>query len=143
MEDFDQAEGLWRSVFTDRQARLARSGNVGHRRVASAFEETKHPTAISVDRFDEVSSEERSDRGRRSAETRTTGAGRPVVHHGWLVVTVEDAELAGERLVQATPTEDNPYHADIVLLPTRRFTAKDHAVALAAASRWEDASVSS
>lgn len=79
MGDFDQAEGLWRSVFTGRQARLARGGNVSHRRVVSAFEETKHPTEISVDRFDEVSSEERSDRGRRSADTRTTGAGRPVV----------------------------------------------------------------
>ncbi len=40
MGDFDYAEGLWLSVFTGRQARLARSGNVYHLRVASAFEET-------------------------------------------------------------------------------------------------------
>ena len=84
---------------------------MNHRRVAKTLHDAKHPTKISVDRFGEVSPMERRDRGRRSAEIRASGEGRSVVHY---------------------------YHADIVLLPTGRFDARDHALALAATSRWED-----
>ena len=51
MGDIKPTEGLWRGVFSSRQARLARGGKVNHRRVANAFQESKHAMEISVDRF--------------------------------------------------------------------------------------------
>ena len=67
----------------------------------------------------------------------------PRPFQGWAVLTVSDAAANG-RTVEATPTETNPYHADIHLnLPPdaldRRRLQKLHAVELAAHARWRNA----
>ena len=47
--------------------------------------------------------------------------------HGWAVVTVRDARGSG-RSVEATSTDTNPYHADIVMGFPPGDDAKDQAI---------------
>ncbi len=124
-------EGLWRSVFSGTQANRARRGT-GNRTVAKAFQERDGVTELSVDRYDGLDLREGVRKGDRDAVGRSASG-----FYGWLVVPASAAEANGRRVVPS-PTEENPYHADIVLAFTDRFGPKDHALALATASRWHE-----
>ena len=66
----------------------------------------------------------------------------PKNFYGWATIEARDAAANG-RSVNATPNEDNIYHADIFLnLPRngeRRDTQRQHANELAARAVWRDA----
>ena len=70
------------------------------------------------------------------------GRGRGKDFYGWATLTVRDAVSNG-RTVEATPTDVNIYHVDIILhLPDdneRRDQQKQHANELAALAQWRDA----
>lgn len=78
------------------------------------------------------------------AEARGRGRTPPRRFFGWAEVTVSDAERDG-RTVRATPTEENPYHADIHLnleadRGDERWKAEQevHAIRLAERAKWRE-----
>lgn len=80
----------------------------------------------------------------RLAKDRGRGRTPPRQFFGWAEVSVLDAERDG-RTVRATPTEENPYHADIHLnlgleRGDERWKAeqKAHAIQLARRAEWRD-----
>ena len=76
--------------------------------------------------------------------SKQTGQNRtpPRNFYGWAVMKVSDATANG-RTVEATPTDTNIYHTDIILhLPDdneRRDQQKQHANELAAHAQWREA----
>ena len=98
------------------------------------FLEREAAESISVDRMGCAPHVELAEwsreRGRNREPTRE--------FHGWAVLKVGNAEMNG-RTVEATPKLQNKCHADIFLNVTgdeRRRQQKQHAVELAAHSRW-------
>ncbi len=94
---------------------------------------------ISVDRMDFAT--------RLEMATLTTARGQErdpagKTFYGWAILTANNAASNG-RIVEATPVESNPYHADICLnlsdRPDRRELQKQHSVDLAAHATWEEA----
>lgn len=80
----------------------------------------------------------------RLARARGLGRTPPKRFFGWAEVTVSDAKQDG-RTVRATPTEENPYHADINLnlgveRGDERWRAKQkvHAIQLARRAKWRE-----
>lgn len=101
------------------------------------FLEREEAASISVDRMDPAPLDELADWSRQQGRSRVPSR----EFHGWAALTVEDAEKSG-RTVAATPTLGNRWHADIFLNITgdeKRRQQKQHAVELAAHSRWVEA----
>ena len=105
-----------------------------------AFFDTSSPHRLSVDRLDLAPLGELTDIQRRNGQRRTP----PRRFYGWGVVTRRDAEING-RTVHATPTEENPCHADIRIphrggaeeqAPFERNLLRIHAEQLAKAADW-------
>ena len=101
----------------------------------------KRSDSLSVDRLDYASRSEMA----RIARDRERRREPPRDFAGWAVVDARRASRSGRRL-SASPRERNPYHADIRLPdldgrpePAVRLLKKEHAVELAAHSRWEPA----
>lgn len=125
-------ERLGREVFSSRHRDRARRSTVPYHVFLERFGQIK----ISVDRLDLASAEDAAAIGDRNA------AWRRRTFYGWAVVGVEHAE-ANQRRVKATPLEDNPYHAEIVLPEVTgavRAEQVRHAQELADVSRWQDRS---
>lgn len=102
------------------------------------FLESEQAESISVDRMDHASLETLAAWSGEQGRNRTP----PKEFHGWAVLKVRDAEKNG-RTVAATPMPRNRCHADIFLNvkvtgAERRHRQKQHAVELAAHSRWLD-----
>ena len=128
-------ENIGRGVFSSRIAKKARNKLP----IPEAFQERMTADRISVDRLDLASLEKFIESGNRIAKNRSNGKRR---FYGWAVLSVEQAECE-DRKVEATPIEDNPYHADICMLnlpddETRVDAQYDHAVELAAEAKWLD-----
>ena len=130
-------EILGRGVFSSNDARKARLRRKVTFRI---FLESAGTLEISVDRLDLVDNEEAIEIGDNVAANRTCMSNRNVRFYGWAVVSSEDA-LRNGRLVNASPLESNPYHADIILPELAREMRDEqvrHAQELADASRWRD-----
>ena len=87
-----------------------------------------------------MDNEEAIEIGDNVAANRTCMLNRNVRFYGWAVVSSEDA-LENGRLVNASPLESNPFHADIILPDLAREMRDEqvrHAQELADASRWRD-----
>ena len=133
----DADEDLGRAVFSRRSRNRARNGTID----MDVFLESEQAESISVDRIDHAPTIELAEWSRERARSR--GSSRQF--YGWAVLKVRAAAANG-RTVVATPTPQNRCHADIHLNVTgeeRRRRQKDHAVALADHSRWEEAPVDS
>lgn len=105
-----------------------------------AFFDTSSPGRLPVDRLDLALLDRLTEIHRRNGQRRTP----PRRFYGWGVVTKRDAESNG-RTVHATPTEENPYHADIRIphrggaeeqAPFERNLLRIHAEQLAKAAVW-------
>ena len=129
-------ENLGRAVFTRRSRnRALRRGAIDHR----VFLESEPAKQISVDRMDHAPNEKLAAWSREQARNRGTDRR----FYGWAVLKVRDAKKDG-RTVEATPTLQNRYHADISLNITvtgekRKYQQEGHALQLAAHSRWLEA----
>ena len=133
-------EALGRSEFSGKAADRARAGKPIR---PETFLVRERDETVSVDRLDDAPESELAGLASSRGRERTP----PKPFQGWAVVTVSDAETDG-RTVEATPTETNPYHADIRLnlppgVPDRRRLQKLHAVQLAARATWRNAPVRS
>ena len=131
--ELDADEDLGRSVSSRRRRDRARKGNIGF----DIFLEIEQAESISVDRMDHAPIDELAEWSRERARNRKP----PRQFYGWAVLKVQDAARRG-RTVKATPTPQNRCHTDIFLNVTgeeRRRQQRDHAVELAAHSRWLEA----
>lgn len=127
IREIASGESLGRSVHSSKSARRAERGNIQF----SVFEK-RGDRRLSVDRLSLMSHPEA-----RSIATER-GTRRGLNFYGWAVVTTNDAESSG-RIVEATPTDENRAHADIVLPEQaihNRGIAIWHAKQLAEAARW-------
>ena len=127
-ESIGPDEKLWRGVFSSGHAKSAAQGKIVHH----IFLEKTGERAISVNRLDRVSESERTRMGDDLA------ADRPDQRfHGWAVVSGRDVRAAGME-AKATPSPENPRHADIVLPPEAedRIVQKRYAQELARIARW-------
>ena len=86
------------------------------------FVNPDHSERLSVDRMDLATIEEIAVIVEQEFAEQVTGL------RGWAIVTVRIARGGGRR-VEATRTDTNPYHADIVLGLPRGDDARDHAIA--------------
>ena len=131
--ELDADENLGRRVFSSRNRNRARKGNID----LDIFLESEQAESISVDRMDHAPIDELAEWSREQARIR--GPSRKF--YGWAVLKVRDAEKDG-RTVAATPTPQNRCHADILLNVTgeeRKRQQTEHAIRLAARSRWLEA----
>ena len=132
-------EDLGRAAFDRRSRNRALKGVINHR----VFLESEPAESISVDRMDHAPIEELAAWSRERARNRGTDRR----FYGWAVLKVRDAKKDG-RTVEATRTPQNRCHADIFLNVTatgeeRKDQQEEHALQLAAHSRWQDAPVDS
>ena len=121
-------EELGRGVFSSQEKKRAERSRIS----LQVFLEKEGETDISVDRLDYPTPQEAAAIGERAAVARDR------TFYGWAVVTAENAGTH-QRQVRATPLQDNPYHADIVLpdiASEDREEQKRHAQELRDASRW-------
>ena len=135
--ELDADENLGRRVFSSRNRNRARKGNID----LDIFLESEQAESISVDRMDHAPIDELAEWSWEQARIR--GPSRKF--YGWAVLKVRAAAANG-RTVKATPTLQNPCHADILLNVTgeeRRRQQTEHAIKLAAHSRWREAPVDS
>ena len=126
----DVDEDLGRAVFSQRRRKDARNGHIA----VDIFLEREQAESISVDRMDHAPMDELAEWSRERARNREPSR----QFYGWAVLKVKDAAKNG-RTVEATPTPQNRCHADICLNVTgeeRRRQQKQHALELAAHSRW-------
>ena len=133
--ELDADEDLGRGVFSGRNRKRARRGIIDF----DIFLESEQAESISVDRMDHAPIDELAVWSRERARNR--GPSRQF--YGWAVLKVRDAGKNG-RTVKATPTPQNRCHADILLNLTgedRRRQQTEHAIRLAAHSRWREAPV--
>ena len=102
---------LGRAVFSGRQARKANRGVIED----SIFLEKPGSASLSVDRFGFCSEKELTNIQDKNAELRSS-QNKPKTRsfYGWVKIKAEKA-CRSKRIVQVTPKEDNPYHADIIL----------------------------
>lgn len=131
--ELDADEDLGRGAFSGRNRRRARRGIIDF----DIFLESEQADSISVDRMDHALIDELAAWSRERARNR--GPSRQF--YGWAILKVRDAEKDG-RTVAATPTPQNRCHADILLNVTgekRRDQQTEHAIKLAAHSRWREA----
>ena len=122
------SENLGRGVFSRKYATRASRSGIPKR----VFLERRGVTEISVDRLDLLSEESASEIIRMVAERRGLN------FYGWAVLVAESACRSGRR-VRASPTGENPRHADIILPDPAGEDYEDqvrHAQELADDSRW-------
>ena len=101
---------------------------------SNVFLSQKGSTEISVDRLT-LAPEDKA-----TAIAGKVASARNREFYGWAVVTAAKAGDDGRR-VKATPTTDNPYHADIILpdlAAQDEEEQKRHAQELADTSRWRE-----
>lgn len=124
-------EDLGRRVFSKSQARRARCGRIRHYQ----FLPEGDGLTMSVDRLTVADGQgfDLTDLASKAS------ASRSGPFEGWLSVTVADVRREGRR-VEASPQEDNPYHADIVLPDgaTDKGERIRHAQVLARGARWRE-----
>lgn len=123
-------EDLGRGVFSGEQAKRARRARVP----INVFLSQKGSTEISVDRLTLAPEDKATAIAGKAASARNRA------FYGWAVVTAAKAGGNG-RCVKATPTPDNPYHADIILPDIAAQDVEEqkrHAQELADTSRWRD-----
>lgn len=129
-QDPSMSESLGRGVFSSSNASRARRSGIPKR----VFLEHKGKTEISVDRLDLMSEVEAVEMARAVADNR--GAN----FYGWAVLVAERA-CRSNRRVRASPTAENPYHADIILPDSVVQDYEEqvrHAQELADDSRWQE-----
>ena len=125
------SEALGRGVFSSKYASRARRSGIPKR----VFLEREGVTEISVDRLDLMSGEKAHEMARAAADKRSAN------FYGWAVLITEIA-CRSNRRVKASPTAENPYHADIVLPASAGEDYEEqvrHAQELADESRWREA----
>ena len=136
-ENIGQDEELGRSVFSRRRAIRARRSRVP----ADVFLEKEGEPKISVERLSVAPPDEATEIAEAVAAKRNANA----TFCGWAVLTASSARENGREAL-ASPIENNPYHADIVLPEAAvedREEQKRHALELADASRWRESPNSS
>ena len=104
--ELDADENLGRGVFSRKSRDRARYGKID----VKIFLESEQAESISVDRMDYAPAAALVAWSRERARNRKP----PRQFHGWAVLKVRDAAENG-RTVEATPTPQNRYHADIHL----------------------------
>lgn len=121
-------ENLWRGVFSSGHAKSARQGKIKH----NIFLEKPGKRAISVNRLDGVSEDKRTRIGEVLAADRPNQG-----FHGWAVAPAARVRESGME-AKATPSRENPRHADIVLPPEAgdRIVQREYAQELARIARW-------
>jgi hypothetical protein len=131
LEGIEETEELGRGISSSQDAKRYKKSRSKH----TAFLPRKGVVDISVDRLSAAG----------IVEATTIADNRDAVRYrkfyGWLVVVAKDAAREGRRAV-ASPTESNPYHADIVLphsAATDRDEQNQHAQDLADSSYWLNA----
>ena len=135
LPDLKDSEDIGRSVFSSGAAKRAkRHGRI----IPEVFLEGREADSISVDRTDHAPPSVLAALSTQTGQNRTP----PRNFYGWATLTVNDA-AANRRTVEATPTDANIYHADIVLHLSddneRRDQQKQHANELAALAQWREA----
>ena len=128
--DISDQEKLARGIFSKRIVKRA------PRKIPfDVFLEKKDEKTISVDRFDVAPSidilVEISDEMAKN---------RQGLFYGWAVITAENASDNGREVI-ASPQQDNPYHADIILpdaVVKEREEQKMHAQQLANNATWHE-----
>lgn len=123
-------ENLGRGVFSSSRRDRARRGNIPFH----TFLERLGKQEISVDRLDYAPEIE------AIKIANDVAAARNAEFYGWAVVVAELVRTNG-RVVNATPREGNPYHADIVLpspADQDREEQKQHAKDLADMAEWRE-----
>ena len=128
------AESLGRSVYSRRRANKARKAKPTPEEFLVRLDDDR----ISVDRMDHAERREMARLANIRGQGRDNGSKDL---QGWAILSVNDAATNG-RTVEASPLQENQYHADICLdLPDsdeRRDKQKEHSVDLAARASWED-----
>ena len=130
-ENIAQDEELGRGVFSRRRARRARRSRVP----ADIFLEKEGEPKLSVDRLSLAPVDEAVEIAEEVASNRPNAT-----FCGWAVLTASSARENGRETV-ASPIENNPYHADIVLPEVAAEDREEqirHALELADASRWRE-----
>lgn len=123
----DDKEELGRGIFDSRRAKKAASGII----LPNIFKERDGVREISVDRLSfghhaQISKVHDTERFNQT-------------FYGWAVLAAKEAAEQG-RSVVASPVQDNPYHAEIVLPDAGRDDPVDdqnaHALSLAMRAKW-------
>lgn len=125
-----QEESLGRGVFSRDRQKRARRGRIPFH----TFLEREGKREISVDRLDHAPEIE------AIKIANGVAVARNAKFYGWAVVVAKLACTNG-RIVNATPREGNPYHADIVLpapADQDREVQKQHARDLADMAEWRE-----
>ena len=140
MEGICESEGLWRDVYREKQKRAwdcPVEERTFSKHTKAVFGTPRKPDPrVSTNLYDRVSLEFATAEGDRRA-TRVEGS-RGV--EGWVVINAGDAAEGGREVVH-TPTDDNPYHAE-VLIPDEHLDSWEDAQVLLRAfvslGRWRD-----
>lgn len=129
-DTIESSEELGREIFSKGQAKRAARNAVPK----NVFLEKEGVAKLSVDRLSVAPIEEVIINADKAAEKRNR------TFYGWATLTASNAGL-NERKVFASPTQDNPYHADIEL-PEKAVEDREeqilHAQWLADLSSWEE-----
>ena len=124
-------EELGRGVYSRSASRRARRGRILYR----VFMPPLDTSAISVDRLSIAPLKE------IAVIATARSANREGEFQGWAVIAVEAVHTEGHRVVASPISDENPYHADIVL-PSQVVNdlerQKRHAQKLADHSYWRD-----
>ena len=130
-ESVSNEDFLGRGIFSSGQAKRAIRGNIGF----NVFF-YKQGKSLSVDRFSFCSKKILTQIQDKNAELRSQTEGIQRSFYGWAKIKAIIARR-NRRTVQSTPTEDNPYHADINLPKNLERDEKiSHAKELASDSTW-------
>ena len=125
-EDF-----LGRGIFSSRQAKRAFRGNIDF--YIFFYKESE---SLSVDRFGFCSKKRLTQIQDKNAESRSRTEGTQRSFYGWAKIETKLVRKSGGT-VQATPTQDNPYHADINLPENIKRDQKiEYAKRFASYSEW-------
>ena len=126
-EDF-----LGRGIFSSGQAKRAIRGNIDFHIFFY-----KGSKSLSVDRFGFCSKEKLTQIQDKNADLRSKTEGIKRSFYGWAEIETKLVRKSGGT-VQATPTTDNPYHADINLPKNINRDEKiSYAKTLASSSEWK------
>ena len=126
-EDF-----LGRGIFSSGQAKRAIRGNIDFN--IFFYKDSK---SLSVDRFGFCSTEKLTQIQDKNAELRSKMEGTKRSFYGWAEIETKSVRKNGGT-VHATPTTDNPYHADINLPKNiQRDEQINCAKKLASYSEWK------
>ena len=140
MEGIQESEGLWRDVYRERQKRAwdcPAEERPFSKHTKAVFGTPRRPNArVSTSLYDRVSLEFATAEGDRRASLIEGSKGV----EGWVVINAGDGSQGGRQVVP-TPTDDNPYHAEI-LIPDEHLDswedAEVHLRAFVSLGRWQD-----